>query len=98
MPLERLEPIALRALDHPSLKTSREGGLAAQGLCEEGRPWLGRPHELGDGARRTFFGAARTPASAILLALAAGDTVSGYLCLGSDDPASNSLYSARGWL
>jgi hypothetical protein len=68
--LEPLEPIALRALDHPSLKTSREGGLAAQGLCEEGRPWLGRPHELGDGARRAFFGAARTPAGSILLALA----------------------------
>jgi diguanylate cyclase (GGDEF)-like protein len=87
MLLELLEPIALRALDHPGLKTSREGGLAAQRLCEEGRPWLGRPREPDDGARRAFFGDARTTASAILLPLAAGDTVSGYLCLGSDDPS-----------
>jgi diguanylate cyclase (GGDEF)-like protein len=85
--LELLEPIALRAFDYPSLMTSREGGLAAQGLCVEGRPWLGRPSELDDVARRAFFGAAHTPASAILLPLAAADTVSGYLCLGSDDPS-----------
>lgn len=87
MLLELLGPIALRALDHANLKTSREGGLAAQGLCEEGRPWLGRPHELDDTARRAFFGEVQTPASAILLPLAAGNTVSGYLCLSSDDPA-----------
>ena len=87
MLLELLEPVALRALDHASLKTSREGGLAAQGLCEAGRPWLGRPRELDDTARRAFFGDAHPPASAIMLPLAAGDTVSGYLCLGSDDPS-----------
>jgi diguanylate cyclase (GGDEF)-like protein len=95
MLLELLEPIALRALDYPNLKTSREGGLAAQALCDEGRPWLGRPGELGDSARRAFFGdgplgrpaAMPVPASAILLPLAAGTSVSGYLCLGSDDPA-----------
>jgi diguanylate cyclase (GGDEF)-like protein len=86
MLLELLDPAALSGLDHAGLKTSREGGLAAQGLCVEGRPWLGRPHELDDTARRAFFGNAQVPASAILLPLAAGDTVSGYLCLGSDDP------------
>lgn len=87
MLLELLEPDALDALDQPGLKTSREGGLAAQSLCEAGRPWLGRPNELDEPARRAFFGKAGTPASAILLPLAAGDTVSGYLCLASDDPA-----------
>ncbi|WP_094777605.1 GGDEF domain-containing protein [Paraburkholderia ribeironis] len=87
MLLELLEPGALRELDHAGLKTSRDGGLAAQGLCERGRPWLGRPHELRDSMRRAFFGDAPIPASAILLPLAVGDNVSGYLCLGSDDPA-----------
>ncbi|WCM22739.1 GGDEF domain-containing protein [Paraburkholderia bryophila] len=101
MLLELLEPSAMRALDQSGLKTSREGGLAAQGLCDEGRPWLGRPAELDDAVCRAFFGDRgthassthdramhdrATPASAILLPLAAGDTVSGYLCLGSDDP------------
>jgi diguanylate cyclase (GGDEF)-like protein len=84
---ELLEPVALRALDQSKLRTSREGGLAAQGLCEEGRPWLGKPHDMDDSARRAFFGDTEAPASAILLPLAAGDTASGYLCLGSDDPA-----------
>ena len=87
MLLELLDPGALCALEQSGLKTSREGGLAALGLCEEGRPWLGRPRELDESARRAFFGDADAPASAILLPLAAGDTVSGYLCLGSDDPA-----------
>jgi diguanylate cyclase (GGDEF)-like protein len=87
MLLDLLEPVALRALDQANLKTSREGGLAARDLCEEGRPWLGKPGELSDTVRHAFFGAAPPPASAILLPLAAGDTVSGYLCLGSDDPA-----------
>nr|WP_218901571.1 DUF484 family protein [Paraburkholderia bryophila] len=91
MLLELLEPGAMRALDQSGLKTSREGGLAAQGLCDEGRPWLGRPAQLDDAVCRAFFGDSATqdratPASAILLPLAAGDTVSGYLCLGSDDP------------
>jgi diguanylate cyclase (GGDEF)-like protein len=86
MLLELLEPTALRDLDYASLKTSREGGLAAQGLCEEGRPWLGRPHELDEIARQAVFGNGRPPSSAILLPLSAADTVSGYLCLGSDDP------------
>ncbi|WP_144148450.1 sensor domain-containing diguanylate cyclase [Paraburkholderia sp. BCC1884] len=86
MLLELLEPDALDALDQPGLKTSREGGLAAQGLCEAGRPWLGRPIELNEPAHRAFFGKSGMPASAILLPLAAGDTVSGYLCLTSDDP------------
>ena len=96
MLLELLEPSAMRALDQSGLKTSREGGLAAQGLCDEGRPWLGRPAQLDEALCRAFFGDSRThdssapdratPASAILLPLAAGDTVSGYLCLGSDDP------------
>ncbi len=87
MLLELLEPAALHALGEARPRTSREGGLAAQGLCEEGQPWLGKPRELDDTARRAFFGdAAGTPASAILLPLAAGSTVSGYLCLGSDDP------------
>jgi diguanylate cyclase (GGDEF)-like protein len=87
MLLDLIEPVALRSLDHANLKTSREGGLAARDLCEEGRPWLGKPVELSDTARHAFFGAAPPPASAIMLPLAAGDTVSGYLCLGSDDPA-----------
>jgi diguanylate cyclase (GGDEF)-like protein len=85
MLLELLDPAALRELDYSSLKTAREGGLAAQALCEEGRPWLGRPHELDDAALHAFFGDAPAPASAIVLPLAAGETVSGYLCLGSDD-------------
>jgi diguanylate cyclase (GGDEF)-like protein len=85
--LELLEPVALRVLGHSNLKTSREGGLAAQALCEEGRPWLGEPLELDEVVHRALFGAAPTPASAILLPLVAGDTVTGYLCLGSDDPA-----------
>ncbi|MGF6415165.1 diguanylate cyclase (GGDEF)-like protein [Paraburkholderia sp. MM5482-R2] len=89
MLLELLEPGNLRALDHAQLKTSREGGLVAQSLCEDDRPWLGRPGELDDDTRRAFFGAApaHVPASAILLPLAAGTSISGYLCLGSDDPA-----------
>ncbi|EEA00696.1 diguanylate cyclase [Burkholderia sp. H160] len=89
MLFELLEPLALRALDHAQLKTSREGGAVAQSLCGDNRPWLGRPGELDDDARRAFFGAAPAyvPASAILLPLAAGTSVSGYLCLGSDDPA-----------
>jgi diguanylate cyclase (GGDEF)-like protein len=86
MLLELLEPTALRELDYVSLKTSREGGLAAQGLCEGGRPWLGKVRELDDIARRVIFGEGQTPASAIVLPLAAGGTVSGYLCLCSDDP------------
>jgi diguanylate cyclase (GGDEF)-like protein len=86
MLLELLDPAALRELDYSGLKTSREGGLAAQGLCAEGRPWLGRLHELDDAARHAFFGNAPAQGSAILLPLAAGDTVSGYLCLASDDP------------
>ncbi|WGS53968.1 sensor domain-containing diguanylate cyclase [Paraburkholderia sp. D15] len=85
MLLELLDPAALRALDLFGLKTARESGLAAQGLCEAGRPWLGQPAGLDDAVRRAFFGAAHAPASAIVLPLAAGDTVSGYLCLGSDD-------------
>ena len=87
MLLELLDPGALDALDQPNLRTSREGGLAALGLCDEGRPWLGKPGQLDKTARRAFFGDADAPASAILLPLAAGDTVSGYLCLCSDDPA-----------
>ncbi|MGF6448600.1 diguanylate cyclase [Paraburkholderia youngii] len=89
MLLELLEPGNLQALGHAQLKTSREGGLIARSLCEHDRPWLGRPGELDGDARRAFFGAvpAQVPASAILLPLAAGKNVSGYLCLGSDDPA-----------
>ncbi|WP_233836144.1 GGDEF domain-containing protein [Paraburkholderia sp. ZP32-5] len=97
MLLELLEPNALDALDLPNLKTSREAGFAAQALCGDGRPWLGRPHEVADDALRVLFGdapaqgplrgPATEPASAILLPLAAGTSVSGYLCLGSDDPA-----------
>ncbi|MBC8750063.1 MULTISPECIES: GGDEF domain-containing protein [Paraburkholderia] len=87
--LELLEPGNLHALDYAQLKTSREGGLVAQSLCEDSRPWLGRPGQLDDDARRAFFGAAPTdvPASALLLPLASGTSVSGYLCLGSDDSA-----------
>jgi diguanylate cyclase (GGDEF)-like protein len=71
------------------LNTSREGGLVAQSLCENNRPWLGRPGELDDNACHAFFGAApaHVPASALVLPLAARTSVSGYLCLGSDDPA-----------
>ncbi len=87
MLLELLEPGALHALDQANLRTSREGGLAAQGLCDAGRPWLGKLNELDEMARRAFFGDVDTPASAILLPLAASDTASGYLCLCSDDPA-----------
>ena len=89
MLLELLEPLALRSHDHAHLKTSREAGLVAQSLCEGNRPWLGRPGGLDGNARHAFFGAALAdvPASAILLPLAAGTSVSGYLCLGSDDPA-----------
>jgi diguanylate cyclase (GGDEF)-like protein len=90
MLLELLEPVALSALDYANLKTSREGGLAAQRLCGDsggGRPWLGRPGELDDTIRRAIFGESSAPASAILLPLAAGTSTSGYLCLGSDDPA-----------
>jgi len=85
MLLELLEPAALRAMDRPNLKTSREARRVAQCLCEGGQPWLGRPRELDEVSRRAFFGDAQVPASAILLPLAAGHTVSGYLCLGSDD-------------
>jgi uncharacterized protein YigA (DUF484 family) len=87
MLLELLEPDALDALGQPNLRTSREGGLAALGLCDEGRPWLGKLSGLDETARRAFFGDVDAPASAILLPLAAGDTVSGFLCLCSDDPA-----------
>lgn len=86
-----LESIAFGSLDSPNLKTSREAGLAARALCNEGRPWLGRPGEISDSARRALFGdapggrPAAVPASAILLPLAAGTSVSGYLCLGSED-------------
>ncbi|RDJ99575.1 GGDEF domain-containing protein [Paraburkholderia lacunae] len=87
MLLELLEPGALQALGQTDLKTSREGGLAAQRLCAEGRPWLGQVRELDERACRAFFGEDDLPASAIVLPLAVGDNVSGYLCLGSDDPA-----------
>jgi diguanylate cyclase (GGDEF)-like protein len=80
-----LEPGALRALDQHHLRTSREGGLAASRLCEEGRPWLGRVREMDEVSCVTFFGDAGAPASAIVLPLAAGDIVSGYLCLGSQN-------------
>jgi diguanylate cyclase (GGDEF)-like protein len=86
MLFELLEPAALHALGEPNLRTSREAGLAAFGLCGEGRPWLGRPRELDDASRRAFFGDAEVPASVIVLPLAAGGTLSGYLCLCSDDP------------
>ncbi|MFM0340470.1 GGDEF domain-containing protein [Paraburkholderia fungorum] len=89
MLLELLEPRAVEALGQPSLMTSREAGLAAHALCDDGRPWLGQGHELDETARRAFFGATPTPASAIMLPLvplAAGNKVSGYLCLGSNDP------------
>ena len=86
MLLELLDPSALRELNQVNLKTSREGGLAAQGLCDGGRPWLGKGRELDDAVCRVIFGESHTPASAIVLPLAAGDTVSGYLCLRSDDP------------
>ena len=86
--LELLEPLALHEHDHAHLKISREGGLVAQSLCEGNRPWLGRPGGLDDATRHAFFGAAPAyvPVSAILLPLAVGTNVSGYLCLGSDDP------------
>jgi diguanylate cyclase (GGDEF)-like protein len=87
MLLELLEPGAW-ALDQPNLRTSREGGLAARALCDEGRPWLGKLSGLDDMTRRAFFGDdAGMPASAILLPLVAGGIVSGYLCLCSDDPS-----------
>ncbi|CAB3741388.1 hypothetical protein LMG22037_06487 [Paraburkholderia phenoliruptrix] len=85
MLLELLEPAALRAVDHANLKTSREARLVAQRLCEDGEPWLGQPATLDPASRCAFFGEAPAPASAILLPLAAGNSVSGYLCLGSDD-------------
>ncbi|HZZ12667.1 MAG TPA: DUF484 family protein [Paraburkholderia sp.] len=87
MLLELLEPSALHVRERPALKTSRDGGLAGQGLCGDGRPWLGQTHTMGEPARRAFFGDAPAAASAILLPLAVGNTVSGYLCLGSEDPA-----------
>lgn len=87
MLLELLEPSALEALGQASLKTSREGGLAAQRLCGAGQPWLGQVRELDEPTRSAFFDEDDLPASAIVLPLAAGDTISGYLCLGSDDPA-----------
>ncbi len=86
MLLELLEPRAVEALGQPGLMTSREGGLVAQGLCGDGRPWLGQGNELDELARRAFFGNTHAPASAIMLPLAAGNKVSGYLCLGSNDP------------
>lgn len=85
MLLELLDPAALRALERPNLNTSREGRVVAERLCEGGQPWLGKPRELDQATRRAFFGNAPAPASAILLPLAAGNTVSGYLCLGSSD-------------
>jgi diguanylate cyclase (GGDEF)-like protein len=87
--LELLDPAALRSLEYASLKTSREGGLAGQSLCGDGRPWLGKTHELDDATRRAFFGdgSEAVPASAIFMPLAADNVVSGYLCLGSDDPS-----------
>ena len=87
MLLDLLEPASLHSRGRSGLKTSREGGLAAQALCDDGRPWLGQPHTMDEPVRRAFFGDADAPASAILLPLAAGNTVSGYLCLGSEDPA-----------
>jgi diguanylate cyclase (GGDEF)-like protein len=82
-----LEPAALRALDLHNLRTGREGGLAAARLCAMGRPWLGHAAAMDELACTTFFGAAAAPASAIVLQLAAAGAVSGYLCLGSQDPA-----------
>lgn len=80
-----LEPGALRSLNLHNLRTSREGGLAASRLCVAGRPWLGRVPEMDETARSAFFGDTGAPASAIVLPLAAGGKVSGYLCLGSGD-------------
>jgi diguanylate cyclase (GGDEF)-like protein len=82
-----LEPGALRSLDLHNLRTSREGGLAASRLCAAGRPWLGRVSGMDEASRVTFFGDGAVPASAIVLPLTAGEKASGYLCLGSQDPA-----------
>ncbi|RFU45088.1 diguanylate cyclase [Paraburkholderia sp. DHOC27] len=80
-----LDPGALRALNQRNLKTGREGGSAAARLCETGRPWLGRVSEMDEPAQTALFDAAALPASAIVLPLAAGGQLSGYLCLGSQD-------------
>jgi diguanylate cyclase (GGDEF)-like protein len=80
-----LDPGALHALNQRNLKTGREGGLAAARLCESGRPWLGRVSEMDEVAGAALFNAASLPASAIVLPLAAGGSLSGYLCMGSDD-------------
>jgi diguanylate cyclase (GGDEF)-like protein len=80
-----LEPGALHALNQRNLKTGREGGLAAARLCESGRPWLGRIGEMDEVTCATLFGTSAKPASAIVLPLAAGEQLSGYLCLGSQD-------------
>jgi diguanylate cyclase (GGDEF)-like protein len=86
MLLDLLDATALRALDLHNLKTSREGGVASARLCAAGRPWLGRVSAMDEVSRATFFGAATLAASAIVLPLAVGDKISGYLCLGSQDP------------
>jgi diguanylate cyclase (GGDEF)-like protein len=82
-----LEPGVLRSLDLHNLRTGREGGQAASRLCPAGRPWLGRVSEMDEVSRVTFCGERAAAASAIVLPLAAGGKVSGYLCLGSQDPA-----------
>lgn len=90
MLLDLLEPGALRLLDlhnQRNLRTAREGGLAVSRLCPVGRPWLGRVSEMDEVSRVTFFGDGAASASAIVLPLAVGEKVSGYLCLGSQDPA-----------
>jgi diguanylate cyclase (GGDEF)-like protein len=85
MLLDLLDASALREFDRTGLKTSREGGLAAQRVCEDGRPWLGRLTDLDEVACQEFFDESPVPASVIVLPLVADDVVSGYLCLGSDD-------------
>ena len=84
---ELLEPVALRALDQSKLRPRAKADLPRK-VCAK-RAGHGSASRTTWTIRRGAHSSAPrdTPASAILLPLAAGDTVSGYLCLGSDDPA-----------
>lgn len=85
-----LDPETSRGIDQRFL---RSGQPIALPLKAGGRPWLGRPGDLGAAACAAFFGddgdgnSAGIPASVAVLPLGGEQVVSGYLCLGSTDPA-----------
>jgi diguanylate cyclase (GGDEF)-like protein len=85
--LPLLHEMALRSCASP-LKTAREMGEAAAGLCPQGRPWLGAPAALDEATGAALFDGEPDhawPASIALLPLAANGQVSGYLCFASDN-------------